>query len=166
MTIYTVHEPPPRRGGGETDTSRFAFVRDGFHMWAFLLPPVWMVVRRLWLVLLLYLLLMAAVEVALWYAGVSAAIKFTVGLLISLLVGIEASSLRRWTYNRRRWRNHGVVVAPDIEAAERRFFDTWAPHASHPAAAQTLPSAPALRAPPSSTEVIGLFPEPETRPRA
>ena len=31
------------------------FVRDGFHFWAFLLAPLWLLVHRLWLALLGYL---------------------------------------------------------------------------------------------------------------
>ena len=36
------------------DPERFVFVRDGFYFWAFLLGPVWMLWRRLWLVLRVY----------------------------------------------------------------------------------------------------------------
>ncbi len=48
-----------------------------------------------------------------------------VAVLVALLVGFEAASLRRWTLTRRGWTDHGVVVADDVEAAERRFFDAW-----------------------------------------
>lgn len=164
MKFYTVHEPPPRRDGA-SDTHRFMFVRDGFHVWAFLFGPLWMLLRRLWLVLLLYVIVMIAVQVGLSALGVSSIVKWTVGFLISLLVGFEASTLRRWTYDRRRWRNHGIVVAPDIESAERRFFDGYVPKTPAPLPAET-PPAPVLRVPTPSTEVIGLFPEPEPRPRS
>ena len=56
MTVYTVHEPPPREGQADADTDRFVFVRDGFDFWAFLFGPLWMIWRRLWLVLLLYVI--------------------------------------------------------------------------------------------------------------
>ena len=59
MPVYTVHEPPPREDeDAPTPPDRFAFVRDGFHFWAFLLAPLWMLWHRLWLVLLLYLVAM------------------------------------------------------------------------------------------------------------
>jgi len=163
MKTYTVHEPPPRRDGA-SDPHRFVFVRDGFHFWAFVLGPLWMLLRRLWLVLLLYVMLTIAVQVGLAVLGVSSAVKWTVGFLIALLIGFEASSLRRWTYARRKWRLHGVVVADDLAAAERRFFDGFVPGSRAPAP-DNLPPAPMLRVPPASTEVIGLFPEPEPRPR-
>ena len=163
MKIYTVHEPPPRRNRMR-DTSRFVFVRDGFHFWAFLLGPLWMVRRRLWLVLLLYVIVLIAVQVGLTLLGVSGRVQFAVGGLIALLIGFEASTLRRWTYARRRWRLQGVVVAPDLEGAERRFFDSYIvppplPEPDYP------PPPPPMRAPATSDEVIGLFPAPEPRPR-
>jgi hypothetical protein len=159
MTVYTVHEPPPRRGEAESDTDRFVFVRDGFYFWAFLLGPLWMLWRRLWLVLLLYIVFTAALQAGLWALGVSGAVKFIVGFLVALLVGFEAASLRRWTFARRRWSNTGVVVGPDLETAERRFFDTWVA----PRATVTPIPPPAMRIPAAAPEVLGLFPEPEQR---
>src|SRR5687768_3953512 len=55
MAVYTVHEPP-HEDPAEADTDQFVFVRDGFYFWAFLFGPLWMIWRRLWLVLLLYLI--------------------------------------------------------------------------------------------------------------
>jgi Protein of unknown function (DUF2628) len=160
MTVYTVHEPPPREGQADADTDRFAFVRDGFYFWAFLFGPLWMIWRRLWLVLILYLIVTVALQVGLHLLGVSNTVKFVVGFLIALLVGFEAATLRRWTYWRRGWRNPGVVVGPDMETAERRFFDSWVVHGT-PRVSVAAP--PAMRMPEPAPQVIGLFPEPEQR---
>ena len=54
MSVYTVHEPPRRAGAAAADVERFAFVRDGFSWWAFLLAPLWMLRHRMWLVLIGY----------------------------------------------------------------------------------------------------------------
>jgi hypothetical protein len=142
MTTFTVHEPPPRKNEQVASPVRFAFVRDGFYFWAFLLGPVWMLYHRLWLVLLMYLAGTTAIQVALWALGVFGLVKFTVG------------SLRRWT-------SRGIVVAYNREAAEHRFFDRWSgnlPAADAPAAP------PGARVPTSDRDIIGLFPEPQTRP--
>jgi hypothetical protein len=168
MTVFTVHEPRPRKSETEANPDRFAFVRDGFYFWAFLLGPLWMLWRRLWLVLLGYIVVTSALQFGLWKLGVATGIKFTVGFLVALLVGFEAASLRRWTYGRRRWKNHGVVVADNVEAAERRFFDLWsqdgAPQPAYPASTAATTSSPAAaRIPPSAPEVLGLFPEPQSR---
>jgi hypothetical protein len=88
-----------------------------------------------------------------------------IGLLISLLIGLESGTLRRFSLGRRGWRNIGIVSGDDREAAERRFFDMWLrqtvpppmPHASPSRAAKT-PATPPGR---PAAEAIGLFPEAE-----
>jgi hypothetical protein len=170
MTVYTVHEPRPRKNEDATDPERFVFVRDGFYFWAFLLGPLWMLWRGLWLVLLLFVVASVTLWMGLTVAGLSTAVQFSVGFLVALLVGFEAASLRRWTFARRRWKNLGLVVAPDIESAERRFFNAWMAQQSVPRTdVASLPAvSPLLDARPSPgvTSVIGLFPEPEPRPRS
>ncbi|MGC1778418.1 MAG: DUF2628 domain-containing protein, partial [Xanthobacteraceae bacterium] len=91
------------------DTERYVFVRDGFHWWAFLLTPLWMLRHRLWLVLVIYLVVTAAIDGLLRGLGCSVFLIMLTGVLISLLIGFEASTLRRYTLDRRGWRNVGVV---------------------------------------------------------
>ncbi|MEA2953595.1 MAG: hypothetical protein QOJ96_3115 [Alphaproteobacteria bacterium] len=158
MAIYTVHEPLPRKRETAADPLRFLFVRDGFYFWAFLLGPLWMLWRRLWLVTVLYLAFVVAVQIGLWAIGASQTIGFVVGILLALLLGFEAGSLRRWTLTRRGWKNLGVVVGDDVETAERRFFSAWAPAAPGAAVPPTKP--PRARTPNRISDVIGLFPEP------
>jgi len=169
MPVYTVHEPPPRDSDDPAQAAdRFVFVRDKFSMWAFLFAPLWMVWRRLWLVLLLYAVLITALQAGLWALGASTIVKVIVGVLIGLLIGFEGPSLRRWTYNRRGWINHGVVVADDEESAERRFFDAWIARDARPVPvmSQSAVIAPApYRSAADPPPVIGLFPEPQSPPR-
>jgi hypothetical protein len=164
MATYTVHEPPLKEDAFAPDPERFVFVRDGFYFWAFLLTPLWMLRRRLWLVLLGYILLTIAINIALALAGASMVVTFAVGALVSLLAGFEAASLRRFTLGRRGWSNVGVVVGDDLEAAERRFFEAWTKEGGRALApAPVMPGAasvPTVRRPPTGSEVIGLFPTP------
>ena len=159
MSVYTVHEPPPRRDEAAADPVRFAFVRDGFHFWAFVLGPVWMLVHRLWLVFVLYLVISGLLHAGLWFAGTTSGMTFFIGLLVSILIGLEAPTLRRWTLRRRGWATIGVVAADDPETAERRFFDAWTGRKPRP---QRDPPPPgSFHAPPGQQPaVIGLFPEP------
>ena len=160
MSTYTIHQPPLRKGGTATDPMRFRFVREGFSFWAFLLGPIWMVRHRLFLVLLLYIVLMAGVGFALWIFRSPSSIGFLVHVLIAVLLGMEAASLRRWTLARRGWKTLGVVTGDDLESAERRFFDTWTDNAL-PMPASVSASPPVRRSPmPQNRDVIGLFPEP------
>ena len=170
MRVYSVHEPPTRGLDPLPDAERFVFVRDGFSFRAFLFAPLWMLWHRMWLVLAGYVIVSAAVETALVMVGATPADVFVVALLISLLIGLEASTLRRFTLNRCGWRNAGVISGVDLGDAERRFFETWvhalpgqavAPVAAAPPPAP--PPSPAGSAPPRAaqgSDVVGLFPEP------
>jgi len=182
MPVYTVHEPPVRTAGALADPARFVFVRDGFHWWAFLLTPLWMLWRRMWLVFVLYFVLSIGIETAMRVYGASAGMISLVAALISLLVGLEASTLRRFALRRRGWKNVGVVSGSDLEDAEQRFFAAWVngakvqvkpPAATPPTSATSpttsmasymapypAPSKAPLRPAADSSGVIGLFPEP------
>jgi hypothetical protein len=164
MSVYTVHEPPLRAADAVPDPERFAFVRDGFSVWAFLLAALWMLWHRMWLVLLIYLVVAVGGEAALRYAGVSGPVLGLVAVLIKLLIGIEAGTLRRFTLARRGWKNVGVVSGDVLEDAERRFFDAWVRAAPagriEPSAAPPNPPPAPLPRLPQSPDVIGLFPEP------
>ncbi len=117
--------------------------------------------------------LMAVVDVAMVRLGVRGAAIFLVDVLLALLLGFEAASLKRWTLSRRNWRQIDIVVADDEEAAERRFFDRWtarqralsndqlAVDRGAPPPTRDIPGQPFSK-PPSlpQSEIIGLFPEP------
>jgi len=162
MPTYTVHAPPPRVGETASDPQRFLFVRDGFHVWAFLLGPIWLLLHRLWLVLLGYAIASALLGGIFYLAAAPAWIKFFGSLPLALLLGFEAATLWRWTLQRRRWQMLGFVVGDDEESAERRFFGEWAKRPTTPSSAAPEPqySTPVRRGPPSGSDVIGLFPEP------
>jgi hypothetical protein len=172
MPVYTVHAPVANNMDFRA-TDRFAFVRDGFHLWAAVLGVIWLAWHRLWLALLGWIVLMAVVDVAMVKLGVTAATVFLVDALLALLLGFEAASLWRWTLSRRRWRQLDIVVADDEEAAERRFFDRWTarqhvtgndqpavdrggPPPTRDVAGQSFSRPPS----PPHDEIIGLFPEP------
>jgi predicted lipid-binding transport protein (Tim44 family) len=164
MPTYTVHAPPPRAGETTSDPQRFVFVRDGFHFWAFLLAPLWLLAHRLWLALIGYVAASALLGGLFYLLGAPDGLRFLGSLLVALLIGFEAASLRRWTLARRGWRALGFVVGDDAENAERRFFAEWtgrpATPLAPPAAAEPNYAAPVRRGAPTGSDVIGLFPEP------
>ena len=160
MPTYTVHAPPTV--GGSSDPQRFVFVRDGFHFWAFVAGPLWLFVHRLWLALLGYVLIVAVLSLLSYFLVRSDTVRTLIDVLLALLVGFEAPTLRRWTYARNGWRNVGVVVGSDLEEAERRFFAQWTPAA--PSTPAVVPPAPSPRQPGAAAlGVIGSFPEPGLR---
>jgi hypothetical protein len=163
MPTYTVHEPPPRKHESAPALERLVFVRDGFHFWAFMLAPLWLLLHRLWLALLGYVVLTFAFGLGLYLIGAPAAVKFLASFLIAILIGFEAATLWRWTLTRRHWNGLGLVVAEDAEMAERRFYAALAERAA-PSASAPPPefkyAKPVWRGAPSPSDVIGLFPQP------
>jgi Protein of unknown function (DUF2628) len=172
MPVYTVHAPILASLGVRA-TDRFAFVRDGFHFWAFVLGVVWLAWHRLWLALLGWIVAVVAIDIAMTALGSSEMAVFLADVLLALLLGFEAASLQRWTLSRRNWRQLDIVVADDEESAERRFSDRWTAKArglaneqsatdrGAPPPTRDIPGQPFSRPPPlPQSEIIGLFPEP------
>jgi hypothetical protein len=172
MPVYTVHAPLATNVGIRT-TDRFTFVRDGFHFWAALFGPLWLVWHRLWLALIGWIVMIAAVDLAMAALDAGGMTKFLANLLIAVLTGFEAASLQRWTLSRRNWRQLDIVVADDEESAERRFFDRWtakqralvddqlAVDRGAPPPTRNIPGQAFSKPPPlPQSEIIGLFPEP------
>jgi hypothetical protein len=159
MPVFTVHAPVSavRRA----DSDRFVFVRDGFHFWAFLFGPLWLIAHRLWLMLVAYIVVVAAIIALTVALRISDDARSVVLLIVALLTGYEAANAQRWTLSRGWWRELGVVVADDAEAAERRFFAQWtgeAPSIGLPID-RAPPPVPTARSG-ASSDVIGLFPQP------
>ena len=172
MPVFTVHAPVD--GGADvTATDKFTFVRDGFHFWAMVASVLWLVWHRLWLALVGWIAVTAAVDLGLMALGAGRGATLAAEMLIAILMGFEAASLQRWTLSRRKWRQLDIVVADDEEAAERRFFDRWtarqrgltndqwAVERGAPPPTRHIPGQPFSKAPPMPQGgIIGLFPEP------
>jgi hypothetical protein len=172
MPVYTVHAPVAT-DASIVATDKFAFVRDGFHVWAFVFGPLWLVAHRLWLATIGWIVLAIVIEAGMVRLGAGGGAILLVDVLIALLMGFEAASLQRWTLSRRNWRQFDIVVADDEEAAERRFFDRWtakqrglsndqwASDRGGPPPTRDIPGQPFSKPPPTAqSEIIGLFPQP------
>jgi hypothetical protein len=163
MPTFTVHQPPPRLGEAASAPERFVFVRDGFHFWAFVLAPFWLLRYRLWLAFAIYLAASILLGIGLLLIGAGSTVQFLAGTLVALLIGFEAATFRRAKLTQRGWKMLGFVVGEDAEMAERRFFAEWSKRADEapatpPAAPEPRYTVPVRRGTPS--DVIGLFPEP------
>jgi hypothetical protein len=170
MRIYTVHAPRTNdlRAAGD----RVVFVRDSFHVWAFVFGGFWLLYHRLWWALLGYVAVMAGVSVSLGVLRVSGGVSLCVLLLIALLMGLEAASLRRWTLSRGKWRQLDIVAAADEQDAEQRFFDRWTAGRTDstddpmsierggPPPTRDIPGQSFSRPPPVPGSIVGLFPQP------
>jgi len=166
MKTFTVHTPPPS-GNAEKDALDTLFVREGFALWAFLIPLFWLLAHRMWLVLLGYLVFTGLVEGAAYLIG--DVVPGIFALLITILFGLEANSLRRWTLDRKGYRFVAVASGRTLEEAEQRYFDSLrngtvtSAVATERMAAPTQPAGtrPRMAAPFTERPVTGLFPQPE-----
>jgi Protein of unknown function (DUF2628) len=173
MPAFAVLEPPGYHDTAER-ADRFIFLHERFSPGAFLLGPLWMIWQRLWLELLVYLAGVAAIGYGLYALGVGWPAVILALSLIQLFLGLEATTLVHGMRVRRGWRDGGVVIADDLDLAERRFFDDRVALRSAVRAAAappgfTPPSTPGLLNPgplagappgPSQPGVVGLFPKP------
>jgi hypothetical protein len=134
----------------------YVFVKEGFCWPALFVPALWLLFRRMWLVLLGYVVL-AVLLIAAGRNGVPL-VALTL-LLLRLGLAIEGNELRRWTLERRGFRLVDVSEGEDLSDAELRFFLSRQLTATAPP-----PPLQPLAPPPARIgeggEVVGLFPAP------
>ena len=149
MQVYTVHAPAERGAEEEDYLDRFIFIREGFRWWAFLLPPIWLLLNRLWWSLLGWLVVVGLLSAILQNGG-GAASLWPLLIAVNLLVGFEGDRLKRWKLRRHGWHAVGVAVGRDELEAERSFFGRFTESAAVLRGEVVRPSG----------ETIGLFAEP------
>lgn len=159
QTSFTIHRPPAAPGR-DTDLDT-EFVPDNFSFTAFLVPWAWFLWQRMWLVFGLYLVLMVVLTVVLTLSGFQPGVRMAIGFAVSLLIGLEATNLKRWTLARRGYSDEGVVVAANLAEAERRYFAGGPGTASFSPPPRSTGDAPAFRA--EGAYPLGLFPEADSR---
>jgi hypothetical protein len=116
MAWFTAHS----KDGKSTDD--VVLLREGFSWWALLFPLLWLAFKGMWIVLVIALaaqFLIWAIAEALGFGEV---MRLIFSLVINLILGFQGNELLRWTYERRGFREAGLVEARDLEEAEYRFF--------------------------------------------
>ena len=160
MRLFTVHLPVAT-GSGRPALERAEFVHDGFHVFAFLLGPVWCLWRGLWIPALAVLVLSGALLGIGGALHVSSQAQMLAQIVLAFLVGLEASNLRRFGLRRHGYVDAGSVAAGDRDEAEGIFFDrvaTQMPEVGGPVPPTVPGSAPMGRGR-AADDVVGLFPE-------
>lgn len=170
MAAFLVFLPPPERQGDKSDVESMRLVKDGFRPWAFLFGPVWFLAKRLWLGTLLVVIALALILGAVWFLRITPTALGWISFLLMVLVGLEASTIERWTLRRRGWQEADVVIAKNATDAEQKAAERLL--ANDPFAAKPAPPQPLPQSQPGSAQsqaytapsgVIGLFPEPGGR---
>ncbi len=126
MVTYFVLEPPEATGNAMDRAERLAFVKDGFHWFAAIVPLLWLPLKRMWLEFFVFLIISIA---AVGFFSAAGAPDTGSGLLLILqiVLGFEAGNLYSAALERRGWRLVGTVSGRTHEDCERRFFESWWP---------------------------------------
>lgn len=154
MARYTVHVPSRSDARGEA-LERAVFVRDGWNWGAFTFGPLWLLWHRHWITGMIMLAITVAMLAGMAVLPASEGAKIAAMLIVSILWGLEGSSLRRLALARAGFAEEGLVAGGDLDALEQRFFAETTVTPS-PAVAVSTP----VSASPQGQPVIGLFPDP------
>jgi len=127
MTIYTAHY---RRSAA--DQPDVILVKEGFCWPAFLVPPIWLLARRLWLGVLIYVLGASGIAAASELAGVGEVAAAAASLAFGFWVGLIGNDWRRAKLDRLGYRELGVVAGADLDEAEERLFRAHAARLAAP----------------------------------
>lgn len=125
MKFFTVHEPPDAAADRIDRAESLAFIRDGFNSQAFVFGPLWLIANRLWLAVLGYIAIAAALSTVVLGFGLDPRWLSLLYSALNLIVGFEAASLRRWGLERRGWQMLGTVSGRTLDECERRFLEGW-----------------------------------------
>ena len=122
MTLYSIFEKPQGKTAKERarPVTPPVAVADRFSWLAMLLPPVFAILNRLWLLLVFWVALVLGLAYISRVIGTDAATWLYV--LVALFMGFEAPAFRRDALLARGylWRGDMVSTGPDI--AERDFL--------------------------------------------
>ena len=127
VSAFTVHEPPQSGGDKFERSESLLFVGDGFSWKAALFSPFYLLLRGEWLALAAYVVAATLLGLLLSVIGASNDWFVVVFIVLNVVAGFEASELKRWSLDRRGWREIAVVSGRGQEDAERRFFNSWLP---------------------------------------
>ena len=123
MTLYSVYEPPSEAQDLEDRADSLVFVKEGFSWPALFVPGLWLLYRRMWLELVLFLGLFLVLG---WVFGTERRRADDVRLARAspscVLFAFEANDLRRAALERRGYRQMGTAIGAGRDDAELAFF--------------------------------------------
>ena len=153
MAIFAAHCAPefPR---SNASLERAHVYRLGFVWPALLFGPLWLLAKRLWMTLALWILAAVLAGVATAHGLLAPDALFWLYVLSALYLGVEGRAFEAAAQTRRGRPLADILCAADRLTAERAFFARVAPEPPRP------PAPPPRSGPPGAPPpVIGLFPE-------
>ena len=116
--IYTVHV----RAWSAAADREAVFLREGFSWGAFIFSFLWALWHRLWFAAVILLGVTAALAVIGELLEIDPVTDAATGLAWALIIGWHGNDFRRRALERAGYVSAGVVAAPNLVEAERRFF--------------------------------------------
>jgi hypothetical protein len=138
MKLFSVHYRHEDASSLSALADKAVLVREGFSWPALIFGPFWLAWRGMWLVLAFYVAVMLVVAAIARLFGLPDAAATIIATAINLLLALEGNDLLRWTLERRRYHERGVVLGNSLAEAEERFF------AGGPMVRKPLPSPPVV----------------------
>ncbi len=127
MPAFSIYEKPNQPLEQTIDEA--VMVAHRFSYMIFLVPAVWMLIKRLWLPLIAYIL------VSVGLAFLDSMIPFWTSMLVSLIIAIwiaaEAPNLMGWALKRRGYEEVGLIYADTREHCEARYIHARMQSAGH-----------------------------------
>lgn len=117
--IFSVYEKPEIAEPSE----RVELVPEGFAFWAFLFGALWLIAKRMWLVLAGYVALSVLLQLAVEAFGARPATHLLVELALQFALGVFAHDLEGWRLCRQGYRFTGVLTGHSAIAAEQRYYE-------------------------------------------
>ena len=155
MTIFAAHCAPEFPPSAEA-LEQARVYRVGFVWPALVFAPLWLIARRLWRPLALWIVAAALAGGATAYGLLNPGAAFWLYVLAALYLGFEGRALEAAALTRRGRPLADILCAADSSGAERAFFARAAELADAPRPPAPPRGGPAASAPHA---VIGLFPE-------
>ena len=125
MIAYSVLEPAEVAETAIERADRIVFVREGFAVFALVFPLLWLLVHRMWWVLIGFAVVFAAVNAGAALIGLGETATSLALLVLTLFFAFNANELRRWTLERRGYQVVGAVSGRNRDECEIRFFSDW-----------------------------------------
>ena len=125
MKTFTVHEPAEPASDPLKRADQLVFVKEGVAWLALFFPVIWLLVQRMWLVLVLFILAAIGISAATMSLGANQQITAWATIALGILLAVQANDLRRWKLDRKGYRMVAAVAGRSREECERRFFADW-----------------------------------------
>lgn len=119
MASYTIYEKPGLPLQEAIDSA--ILVKDHYSIFAFMLPAVWMLAKRLWWILLVYIIILIPVSALETMLPIWASMLIT--LLMSLWISLEAPNLIGWSLRNKGYVEVASLYAEDLQHCELRYLE-------------------------------------------